>query len=327
MLVNDWFEGDGPLADVGTGMTPVNLPLFGPSGPLYTDVYQTQLGDCTLMASLAEVAARDPQAIVNMFQNNGDGTYTVRFFDNGKPVYVTVNTELPDGGNIYDRPVDDLWAALAEKAVVELNESGWLQTVDPGSNSYAAIGSGNAGTTAAYLSAITGDSPSQISINPSDAAAAWNAGELVVLGVTGPGDPKLIVGQHAYAMVGYDASSSTPFELFNPWGVNGGTDPNDGLHYPGEIDLTAATLSEYFSVETNVSLNATPVSGSQSPAGVTANTTADPVAVVSYSPFSTSLTENSTTLKDKLLATEQASQQSAHDVVFSAWAGKLDLSV
>ena len=29
-----------------------------------------------------------------------------------------------------------------------------------------------------------------------------------------------IVGDHCYAVVGYNASSSDPFEVFNPWGTN-----------------------------------------------------------------------------------------------------------
>ena len=29
-----------------------------------------------------------------------------------------------------------------------------------------------------------------------------------------------IIGDHAYAVVGYNASSSKPFEVFNPWGAD-----------------------------------------------------------------------------------------------------------
>ena len=53
------------------------------------DVQQGQVGDCWLMASLAEVAARDPQDIRNMFTADGTAVengatvslYTVRFFN------------------------------------------------------------------------------------------------------------------------------------------------------------------------------------------------------------------------------------------------------
>ena len=43
-----------------TGYSNVNGTLFGPNGPSYLDVEQGGVGDCWLMASLAEVAARDP---------------------------------------------------------------------------------------------------------------------------------------------------------------------------------------------------------------------------------------------------------------------------
>ena len=64
------------------------------------------------MASLAEVAARDPADIRNMFTAAGTtvengatvGLYKVRFFNSaGVAEYVTVDTELPSGGAYYDQ--------------------------------------------------------------------------------------------------------------------------------------------------------------------------------------------------------------------------------
>jgi hypothetical protein len=49
-------------------------------------------------------------------------------------------------------------------------------------------------------------------------AIAWNAGDLVVL-CTGTPSSSFIVGNHCYAVVGYNASSGQPFEVFNPWGT------------------------------------------------------------------------------------------------------------
>ena len=123
---------DHPAAD--TAYSPVSGSLFGANGPSYLDVQQGALGDCWLLASLAEVAARDPSDIRNMFTYDGTtmengsvvGLYTVRFFDNaGAPEYVTVDTELPSGGGYYDQPVNGvLWVALAEKAYAEANGAG-----------------------------------------------------------------------------------------------------------------------------------------------------------------------------------------------------------
>ena len=78
---------DHPAAD--TTYSNVNGTLFGPNGPSYLDVQQGDVGDCWLLASLAEVAARDPEDIRDMF--TADGTtvengvtvnlYKVRFYD------------------------------------------------------------------------------------------------------------------------------------------------------------------------------------------------------------------------------------------------------
>jgi hypothetical protein len=340
-LVNDWFLGEGPLADVGGGLTPVSGPLFGTSGPLFTDTAQGAVGDCTLISTLAGIAARDPQTIANMFQDNGDGTYTVRFFDNGSPTYVTVNSTLPAGGNLYDHPQGNLWVALAEKAIVEVNESGWLDTADMGSNSYAALnGTGN------WLPAILGNSSAQYlySADPVAAAAAWNAGNGVLFGSNPAGGPDL-VGDHFYAMVGYNAGSSTPFELYNPWGINSD---------PGLIWVSASTLQEYFCYTTIFDANTTgtvgsrPVhkvfdgsstdtSGSQSAATVNVDAVVsatdaagpqsankvdvDTIALANYVPSSTQSSESTTHSQTAMLD----GQHSAHDLAFSTWDNDLEL--
>ncbi len=42
--------------------------------------FQGELGDCYFISSLGTIANEDPAAIEDMFINNGDGTYTVRFY-------------------------------------------------------------------------------------------------------------------------------------------------------------------------------------------------------------------------------------------------------
>ena len=78
-----------PAAATGYSPAPASAPLFNNGGPSYLDVEQGAVGDCWLMASLAEVAARDPQDIKNMFTYDGTtvdngatvGLYSVRFFN------------------------------------------------------------------------------------------------------------------------------------------------------------------------------------------------------------------------------------------------------
>ena len=101
-------------------------------------MHQGDVGDCWLLASLAEVAARDPADIRNMFTAAGTtvengatvSLYTVRFFNSaGVAGYVTVDTELPAGGGYYDHVANGvLWVALAEKAYAEANGAGFVTT-------------------------------------------------------------------------------------------------------------------------------------------------------------------------------------------------------
>jgi hypothetical protein len=245
-----------PTAASGSNYIPAYGPLFAGSGPSYTDVRQGSAGDCWLLSSLAEVAARDPQDIRNMFTYDGTtidngssvGLYTVRFYNAaGTAEYVNVDTELPSGpfnGYNYDQPNGDLWVALAEKAYAEAAGIGFVTSSNP-SNSYTAL---NSGSPTWALQAITGKSANQFSINPTNIAAAWNAGELIVLG-TGSPSSSYIVGGHAYAVVGYNPSSSMPFELFNPWGTTASgyaPDLENGHQVYGLFFANASFVSQNF---------------------------------------------------------------------------------
>ncbi len=194
------------------------------------------MGDCWLLAGLAEVAARKPQLIENMFTYEGSmwdasvssevGVYLVRFFNSsGTPHYVQVSTLLPKGGAYYDSVTTllrtkALWVALAEKAYVEANSFGYVTTNPANSNlnqdSYAVIEGGNPLWS---MQAITGRAIGIAEVvSPAAAAAAWESGRLVVLGTKVPTSDHIAPG-HAYPVVAYNASSSAPFELFNPWGT------------------------------------------------------------------------------------------------------------
>jgi hypothetical protein len=241
----------------GAAYSPGSGPLFGPGGPSYLDVQQGAEGDCWLMAGLAEVAARAPWDITSMFTYDGTtvengsvvGVYTVRFYNNsGVATYVTVDTELPAGGGLYDHPPADgaLWAALAEKAYAEANGDGFVTSHHVGTDSYDALGGGDP---VWALQAITGKPASDFNINPSDVVNAWNAGQLVVLCTSTPVS-SYIVGNHCYAMVNYNSSASLPFEIYNPWGtdVNGWAPGHSGTIY-GLFWENAPFVSQNFSLE------------------------------------------------------------------------------
>lgn len=249
-LVSKWFLGtDHPVAVSAYGGTVVYRQAAGQlfvGGPSYDDVRQGYLGDCYLLASLGETALRTPSAITSMFIDNGDGTYTVRFFNNGKADYVTVDKQLPTDtsgrfifancGGLASNTANELWVALAEKAYVQMAAAGWIR--GPMANAYQAIAGG-------YIA----DAEKQISgratslgnaINQTNLVAAFNAGALVGLASKSSPTDATVVGGHAYALIGYDARTQT-FTLFNPWGVNNGSSK------PGVITLTFAQLQANFS--------------------------------------------------------------------------------
>ena len=201
--VNDWFLGqvypDASYVDAnGNTVTPAyqdgaGLPLFGGT-PSYKDVAQGKEGDCCLLASLAEVAARNPGDIESMFIDNGDGTYTVRFYNGSTPDYVTVDTYLPSGGYLYDVPQTDLWAALAEKAYAQENAEGWIGSNHPGVDSYQAL---DGGWPQWALSAITGLSPTlTTSMNANSVMNAWLQGSFVVLCTGNRPSSSMVVPDH-----------------------------------------------------------------------------------------------------------------------------------
>ncbi len=226
-LVGKWFLGhDHPMAIGNTSYVVAAGSLFG-SGPSYADVKQGTVGDCYFLAGLAVEAFRTPSSIRSMFTDNGDGTFAVRFFHNGKPTYVTVDRTVPtdrSGHYVYanfqasvGNPANKLWVALAEKAYAQLASSGWSRYGST-ANSYSAIESGWEGDAVVHT---TGRTESYQGIVGSLAGfnaivSAFQAGKLVTLD-TKPTTQPAIVPNHVYVMVGYNAAAHT-LNLYNPWG-------------------------------------------------------------------------------------------------------------
>jgi hypothetical protein len=182
-LVGKWFYGTDLPATPSAGMPDAVVyekaqgVLFGANGPKDSDIAQGWLGDCYFLSALGENAKQSPQTIKNMFINNHDGTYTVRFYEYDavsnawQTDYVTVNLELPvfqqsgqfvyagwyQGGQptTYQDKNAVLWPALAEKAYAQLAEEGWSRSIsatgsgidstlsDWNTNSYDALNGGD----------------------------------------------------------------------------------------------------------------------------------------------------------------------------------------
>jgi Calpain family cysteine protease len=232
-LINKWFLGlDRPTAG-GTYRQFTGQLFVG--GAAYTDIHQGALGDCYFVASLGETALKNPSAISNMFVVNGDGTYTVRFYNGGTAQYVTVDSYLPTNGagNLiyanyganYNNVNAELWTALAEKAYVQINEMGWLRGGLPGNgqNAYSAI---EGGYIYQALGQITGQGTTPFAFTSGATSFttfvnAWNQGKSIGFASKPTPASSSVVGSHAYAVVGYNATNQT-ITLFNPWGIEYG---------------------------------------------------------------------------------------------------------
>ncbi|WP_197167609.1 C2 family cysteine protease [Neorhodopirellula pilleata] len=244
-LVDKWFLGtDLPsLTSSNLSYRAATGTLFA-SAPALQDAKQGALGDCYFIASVASIAQSNPDAVRNMFIDNGDGTFTVRFYagalggfftssgqvsagfrsGTGTADYVTVNTQLPtywNGTLAYSgrglsaaSNSTTLWIALAEKAYSQWNETG--NSGRDGTNRYQAIEGGWMSDVNAQVLGYNSTSYSFNSSTKQSMIAALNANRAITLGTIGNAGSGL-VGGHAYVVTGYNASTDR-FTLFNPWG-------------------------------------------------------------------------------------------------------------
>lgn len=228
------LDGQGSSAVYPTYKA-IALPLFGLTGlPSINDVNQGEVGDCVVCAAMIEMVVNHPNMLGSMIVNQGNGTYGVRFTINGSPDWVTVNSQLPVDSsanlvfnNAYASS-DSFWADLIEKAYAEASGSGQLG--HPAVNSYNNINGNYANI---VLTAFTGtltqlynsSSPlwsfeKQILINDLAIGDDMLLTDPQPVGVntTDSAGNKLLIGDHAYAVIGYDANTGD-FILRNPWGT------------------------------------------------------------------------------------------------------------
>lgn len=233
-LIGKWFYGtDLPATGGYSYDTNTAGTLYGTGTPSHTDEKQGALGTCYLLSSLGSIADSSAAAIKNMLIDNGDGTWTVRFYYNGTADYVTVNSQLPVGaGNtlIFDgygssstSTSNVLWLPLIEKAYAQWNETGKTGRSDA-RNSYTSIEGGWMGdvfeqalgySASTYYLSTSSSSAQQALIN------AVGAKQAVTIGTKSFGSDATtgLYGGHAYNVIAYN-SSTGKFTLYNPWGSN-----------------------------------------------------------------------------------------------------------
>ncbi|MDP6380239.1 MAG: C2 family cysteine protease, partial [Phycisphaerae bacterium] len=205
-------------------------PLFV-GEPEYGDANQGYVGDCYFMAALSSLADTDPRLVEQMITPLGDGTYAMRFYKNGSPVYVRIDADLPvrsNGSLVYARAGSDgeMWMPLMEKAYAYFRY---------GQNSYASL---NGGWMDAVFQVVTDSGTARHrTYGSADDLLDYleehlDAGNPVTLGTywyaSGP-----IVGSHAYVVMSVESTDDGEMvTVYNPWGYDGRTwdsNPSDGL--------------------------------------------------------------------------------------------------
>ena len=233
-------------ADAGAEKRLTTSSFFG-TGPTMNDINQGGLSDCYYVAPLASLAYSEPQKLMNMGVDLGDGTYAVRFVRNGVTSYVRVDGDLSTGyynggmANLQPGANGNQWACLFEKAYA------FFRT---GANTYASLNWGSQATTFSDLG-ITNSA-----ISPSYSTGAnvlstintqLSAGHAMAASTNGTvtsGAP--LIASHVYTVIGAykDSAGTIWIQLRNPWGVDGAgndSNPNDGL-----VTINFGTFSANF---------------------------------------------------------------------------------
>jgi hypothetical protein len=211
-------------------------------GVSFDDVIQGSIANCYMPGAFSALAHANPDYIKNAIQDNGDGTFTVRFFEAAswgqplEPVHVTVDDDIPlsspGGQSRYGRAREstELWVSVLEKAYAE-----WK-------GGYEAIGNGGRATE--VMEAITGRRSSWQEIGRQDPDALFDTirsgtarNQPMTAGTHGKDSDVNYNGTgisawHVYTVLGAtEEDGQKLIELRNPWGHTewGSDGVNDGI--------------------------------------------------------------------------------------------------
>jgi len=220
------------------------------TGPLFVneptpgDVRQGAIGNCYFPAAMAAVAHTSPEALKQTIKQNTDGTYTVRFYENGnksRPVDIKIDGDLyvrSFGGPIYGSSLGgptgkdsmELWFPLIEKAYAQ-----WK-------GSYDTIGNG--GSAGKVMSEVLGRSQGYEWVSAGSEQRLFDRikrdierGVPMAAGTHGTDQAARytntgVYANHAYSVLGVEEKNGEKFvKLRNPWGQSeyGNDGKNDGF--------------------------------------------------------------------------------------------------
>ncbi|HEX8916711.1 MAG TPA: C2 family cysteine protease [Humisphaera sp.] len=218
-------------------------PLFGANGPRMEDVRQGNVGDCYFLAGLSSIARTNPYRIRDAVVDLGDGTYAVRFANNGVAEYYRVDADLPVSGGVPSYAKlganNSLWVAIMEKAFAYHRYS------DGGKYEWLALGRSEEPfkAIAAPWAEFWGTNGTSLL---SQVKQQLDAGRAVVASSvnSSPLGGVAFITQHQYVVTNVDLAAGK-ITVRNPWGYDGVTN-NDGNQSDGLLTFTAAQFAQYF---------------------------------------------------------------------------------
>ncbi|MCC6335974.1 MAG: hypothetical protein IT380_18535 [Myxococcales bacterium] len=253
-VLEDFISSSRPRADLRDPLalkehrTDVTWTPVGPDASLFVDgitaddVMQGYIGDCYLAAGVASLAAADPELIKKAIKDNGDGTFTVRFFEGvgeggrARQVRVTVDDDVakkPGGEALYlsARDGKEEWPAVLEKAYAK-----WK-------GGYERIGNG--GFASDLFQTVSGRAADWGEVKDYKPDALWKKIQSttsrhrpVAAGTFADNDPRAnysgtgVHGDHFYTVLGATEEGGVKYvTLRNPWGMDEptGNGADDGV--------------------------------------------------------------------------------------------------
>lgn len=228
-------------------ITGANRELFPKGVPSLDSLHQGKLGDCFCLAPIGSMVCRDPKELVAMIRKQQDGSYLVRLGARDVPVPALTDAELaltavggPDGiwVNVYEKAVG---LTRVERAKADGASGSLIDLLAKG---------GSAGTTIELVTGhpierfsckfakedATGDAERAAKLDElrKKLTAAFREKRLVTCGTASGVTVPNVNGNHAYAVVGYDATTDE-IALWNPHGQSftpKGGKPGPGTGYP-----------------------------------------------------------------------------------------------
>lgn len=220
-------------------LTIVPRKVFATDAPKRVGMSQGNLGDCYVVSAIGAAVTLRPQQVHSMIHPNADGSCDVYFPGAGRVhVPALTDAQIVLGSTAHDQ---GLWLNVLEEAFGEVGQARSRvrgKTASPGGSGVAIDSIAKGGDVAKSIEILSGKHGYTWSIRkdkggehaPVGAELTKMTGEvrqllhqtvghkLVCCSVSGKGKyPPGIVSDHAYAIVGFDASGGK-VTVWNPWG-------------------------------------------------------------------------------------------------------------